>query len=378
MLIGALIIGLLAVTDAKLQADENPPTMEQTEAPQDGVTERGLQPDPGLKQGSAGQPNQLKKIIAPEVIGPPQISAGWTGTCQSSNVGDVTCWDGDGPPYAMKGVSTAKGVSAGVGFEHYHCAILSIGQVVCSSGSRGNPFGGPQSDAVIQGVKNAVTMDLEYGYACILMTPGDVVCTTPGVGALSGSVNPILSGATAIATGTDHACAVVQKGRVYCWGYQTGGQLGPLGNMTGPTPKPVEVPMKLAARSIAAGRLHTCALMEDGTVWCWGFVPVTGPSGTTQLSLDPIPLVGPRSKAIAVAAGGWHTCVLLDSGAVQCWGGGGTGQQPRLIPLKKRARTISAGLVHACVMLEDDTPICWGYAPPNTPYPMGPNWMVVQ
>lgn len=81
--------------------------------------------------------------------------------------------------------------------------------------------------------------------------------------------------------------------------------------------------------SVVAGDAHTCAL-KNGTVWCWG---ANGygqlGNGTTTASSTPVQVSG-ITTATAVAAGGnssiGHSCALLDSGTVQCWGVNSSGQ----------------------------------------------------
>ncbi|MCB9658548.1 MAG: hypothetical protein H6726_12945 [Sandaracinaceae bacterium] len=101
-------------------------------------------------------------------------------------------------------------------------------------------------------------------------------------------------------------------------------------------PGPALAPQgSLRAVAVAAGGLHTCAVLEDGSVRCWGardwgqlgdgdFAPRVGEvvDGVDAPSTA-VPLAGP---ATAVAAGYLHSCALLSTGEVQCWGAGFNGQ----------------------------------------------------
>src|SRR5436190_12467161 len=84
--------------------------------------------------------------------------------------------------------------------------------------------------------------------------------------------------ATAIATGTDHTCALLDDGTVKCWGANLDGELG-LGDKVTRGDGPGEMGDALpavalgagrTARAIATGQNHTCALLDDGSVKCWG------------------------------------------------------------------------------------------------------------
>src|SRR3990172_8896264 len=87
-----------------------------------------------------------------------------------------------------------------------------------------------------------------------------------------------------------------------------------------------ETIVRNGAPPIAAGWYHTCGMMSDGSVKCWG-----GNSsgqlgnGTNIYSSSPVTVSGITS-AIAIAAGGQHSCALLSSGLVKCWGGNSSGQ----------------------------------------------------
>lgn len=85
----------------------------------------------------------------------------------------------------------------------------------------------------------------------------------------------------------------------------------------------------LRAVDVAAGGMHSCALLEDGTVRCWG-ARHWGQLGEGSMGsktgeileglTEPAEAVPLASAAVDIAAGYFHTCAALDTGEVQCWG----------------------------------------------------------
>jgi alpha-tubulin suppressor-like RCC1 family protein len=77
---------------------------------------------------------------------------------------------------------------------------------------------------------------------------------------------------------------------------------------------------------VAAGLAHTCAVLMDGRVQCWGDNQwgELG-DGTFVSSTTPVTASG-ISDAVAVSAGYLHTCARTRSGRVLCWGQNGAGQ----------------------------------------------------
>jgi cysteine-rich repeat protein len=148
---------------------------------------------------------------------------------------------------------------------------------------------------------------------------------------------------------------------------------------------PASLPANTPVTALALGREHSCALFQSGDVVCWGFNDAgqlaTGnnqdwgdQAGETPSALEPIDLGGP---AVALAAGNDHTCALLDDGSVRCWGENERGQlglghtddvgigdtpaQAGPLALGGSAAAIVAGGEHSCALLEDHSVVCWGY-----------------
>ncbi|MCH7698169.1 MAG: hypothetical protein IH865_04455 [Chloroflexi bacterium] len=134
------------------------------------------------------------------------------------------------------------------------------------------------------------------------------------------------SAATSIDAGSQHTCAVVGQGSVKCWGSNTSGQLGD-GTTTQST-TPVELfGLDGGILAVAAGRAHTCALNEMGGVKCWGDNSRAQlGDGTTEGSNTPFDVNGLTNGVVAIASGDTHTCALTDRDDVWCWGEATHGQ----------------------------------------------------
>jgi alpha-tubulin suppressor-like RCC1 family protein len=127
-----------------------------------------------------------------------------------------------------------------------------------------------------------------------------------------------------IGLGSHHTCAVTANG-TYCWGENSSGELGDPSLELHPAPTPLPVD----AISIAAGLSHTCWLTEGGAVDC------IGDNAASQLgadqdavpsSSDPVEAVASGAAAVALGAGAFHTCAVMDDDSLRCWGGNADGE----------------------------------------------------
>ena len=117
----------------------------------------------------------------------------------------------------------------------------------------------------------------------------------------------------------NHTCGVVTGGDVYCWGSNSGGQLGD-GTNEGRL-KPMEVGLSRQVELLSTGSWHNCALMVDGGIKCWGRNE-SGQlgDGTTMNHSTPVDVLGLTSRVVSVSAGYAHTCAVTTDGQVLCWG----------------------------------------------------------
>jgi hypothetical protein len=167
----------------------------------------------------------------------------------------------------------------------------------------------------------------------------------------------------AVAVGLTHACALTSAGDVYCWGASSGGAVGD-GVLEAQDSSRVVPPTKVAglwtrAVDLDAGIGHTCAVLEDGNVACWGNndADVLGPG--TPSSAKPVRVAGVQG-AVEVATSEELTCTRTSSGEVSCWGRGKSAPE-HVTGACARQLTIASGAV--CEIDCAGTLSCWGDLP---------------
>lgn len=192
-------------------------------------------------------------------------------------------------------------------------------------------------------------------------------------------VDGLTSGVSTVVAGQFHTCALTTDGDVKCWGANSEGQLGDGTNDPRNTPVTVDLGVGVTATAIAAGEYHTCAVLDDGGVKCWGRNG-NGQLGNGQTTNSNTPVDvctdGPTCSTLldnitAIAPGQFHTCALNTAGGVQCWGYNVEGQLgddgsiwQSLVPvqvlgLMSGVSSISAGLNHTCAIVSGGAK-CWG------------------
>ncbi|MFZ9697666.1 MAG: Ig-like domain-containing protein, partial [Ilumatobacteraceae bacterium] len=175
---------------------------------------------------------------------------------------------------------------------------------------------------------------------------------------------------TSIESSERQSCAITAQGGVVCWGQNNYGQLGD-GTRTNRA-YPVSVSgISSGAVKLAMNLWHTCAVMADGTVKCWGRNS-WGELGNNSTSDSNVPVtVSGITDAIDIAVSGYATCVGHASGGVSCWGYGGHGElgnttgassllPVRIASISARVTSISADDQTYCATTEDGAAQCWG------------------
>jgi hypothetical protein len=128
--------------------------------------------------------------------------------------------------------------------------------------------------------------------------------------------------ATAVAAGGEHSCALFEGGKVSCWGSNERGQLG-IGTTSLLEPRPHQLVGLEGVTELALGASHTCALLADKSVRCWGDNQRAqlGQQASVQPALSPQPVGDGLLRAEHIVAGGRHTCaVRAIENDVVCWG----------------------------------------------------------
>jgi len=146
---------------------------------------------------------------------------------------------------------------------------------------------------------------------------------------LSDSSGTPLSGVVAIAAGRDHSVAVKNDGTVWTWGNNAHGQLGDNSDATTTRLYPVQVLAGAApltgVRQVAASDVHTVALKTDGTVWAWGGGGSLG-TGDTTPQRTAVQIPGLTAVQAILARGTETSARTLAQRSDGLWGWGDNGQ----------------------------------------------------
>jgi alpha-tubulin suppressor-like RCC1 family protein len=208
----------------------------------------------------------------------------------------------------------------------------------------------------------------QLGNGCIVGV--DCVNSTTPVQVKLSPNGPPLRGVVAIAAGFWHSMAVTSSGQLYVWGDNTYGQLGD-GTHTsrGSTGAP---PFALGSgiRAIAAGWLHSLAVLNDGSVWAWGYNS-NGQLGNGSSASTASPVKVLNGGITKVAAGGYHSLALNLSGMVLAWGHNADGQVgggvfvDSFVPvwqpfIDDSVVDIAAGGFHSLALKNDGSLWSWG------------------
>ncbi len=283
--------------------------------------------------------------IAREPVLSGRLVAGSTHTCKLSSDGAAYCWGGNGQGQGgigelstrirqpMAVATTLRFVRLAAGYVHT-CGLTADGSAYCWGWNGRGELG----DGTTQ-----------------TRTVPSPVATTLRFSTMVGGTGPV-------------TCGVTGTGQAYCWGQNSGGQVGDGTNVDRLTPTAVAAPE--AFRLLTMG-YETCGLAASGRSYCWGNNTFGGLGvGDTLKRAAPTPVAGGVSFA-ALAAGAEFVCGLTPAGVLYCWGQNNYGQlaqgqirqsitTPGLVAGDLRLASLTAGYAHACGLAPDGRAYCWG------------------
>ena len=361
------------------------------------------------------------------------ISLGFNHTCALLDDGSLKCWGnntlgqlGDGTTtFRTTPISVDLGegrTATAVGGGDYHtCAILDdeslkcwgynyYGQTGIPTAHRGDQRGEMGGNLILVDldidkeeeveVGPEITLGLGANHTCAIDDEGTLKCwgnNTAGQLGVAKTSNVTCKDAdgnspgcikvpTMVELGTNrtaiqinsgnaHTCAILDDSSLKCWGSNNSGFLG-IGDPISETENPTDVELGTGrtARALTTKNRHSCVILDNGTLKCWG-ENSSGQlgDGTSTVRRNPTEItLGDGRIATSVSTGGLHTCAILDNGVLNCWGENGQGalgidsntdqSRPTRVTFSgdKTAVAIDIGSYHTCAILDDNSLVCWG------------------
>lgn len=283
-----------------------------------------------------------------------QIASGGYHTCVITGTDkSVKCWGANAiaqlgyqtpstpqpTPQTISGLTGAKAVVAG---DRHSCIITSTDTIKCWGGNSAGQLGVEEADYI------------------------DAVRVTP--------VGPTtLSDVKELAASNRNTCAIVTEGgsdEVYCFGNNTHGQIGKSNLVVG-----YAIPQKVdgltGAKKVTVGEFHTCAINAIDEVHCWGrndFFQIGAPS-SVAMSHTLVKITG-VDGATDISAGGSHTCAILADTTVKCWGANDRAQlganptersaTPLAVSGLTGVKSLAVGGNRSCAITSSGGISCWG------------------
>lgn len=220
-------------------------------------------------------------------------------------------------------------------------------------------------------------------HSCALLSDGRVKCWGsndyeqlgtggggPGVFSLRPKTVNNLENVAAIEAGARHTCAILKDGKVKCWGDNTLGQLGTGKNSAIVAKTAVDVPALSNVKQLALGLDFSCAIAGTD-VLCWGNNSQKQVGVLTSGIVYEPTLIENGIKAEQLTAGNAHACALTPAPDLKtyCWGAGnykqhGKDTQESLLPTLLNGvpafKSIAAGANHTCAVATIGGVVCWG------------------
>jgi alpha-tubulin suppressor-like RCC1 family protein len=299
------------------------------------------------------------------------MAAGDHHTCAAATLGTIQCW-GQNVDRQVNPLLATSFLPTPSSFTAWPVANLA-------AGSRFTILGRPLSDETVTGATDG------WGANDASQLGNIEDFDTSTLAFVSAGPMPL---PVSVAAGVSHSCALAADGTVRCWGSNQFGQLGIGSVAQGPFATPQQVLGVFDAVSIASGPFHTCVVLVDGRVQCWGrndFRQLGDGTTTDRRFATPVPGIS-AGGAVALTLGRTHSCALTPSGGVRCWGRNNQGQlgdtsltdrsSPVFVqqatvfflgqPLLSQSTTLNqivgivAGQTHTCARRVSGRVLCWG------------------
>ena len=258
------------------------------------------------------------------------------------------------------------------------CVVTKVGAMMCfgsnfygqlGDGTSAHSFKATVPSGLGSGVLWAVT---RYSKTCAVRENKGLNCWGRGLAPTPGDVVGATSGVLQVSLGENHQCLLNDQFGVQCWGSNLLGEIGILASATS-VANPVKVEgLDSGVVQIAVGGNHSCALLENGGVKCWGSnnKGQLG-DGTLEQRNTPVDVIGLSDAVLALSLGHNHSCALMKEGGLMCWGNNEYGQlgdgglinrnSPVVVAqLQAGNRALAAGFKHTCAMNKSDIIQCWG------------------
>lgn len=299
-----------------------------------------------------------------------------------------------------------------------NCALMSNKRLKCwGNTSWGINSATPQDYTSLSDIEDLVIFGDNF---CAIRTGGALSCWGSnsygqvGNGLTSSVTTPVLvlaSGVVKVGLSESHACALMADGTIKCWGSNYNLKLGlPDGsqNLLVPTTMTsfgivkdfsvgnkgtcvvrddktvsclgLAFPTNLTTVSkLFPAREAHCALLEDGSLKCWGYndYGLLG-DGTTTASHTIAKTVNFGADTVVdVVSANYRFCATLSSGSIKCWGMNSSGElgdgtrTNRYLPTTLSVVTpasvaqISFGPFDSCALMQNESIRCWGDASAN-------------
>ena len=306
-------------------------------------------------------------------------------TCAVLSDGTVRCWGanshgqlGDGTterratPVTVVGLADVVQVAAGGA---HTCAVVSDGTVSCWGFNAQAQLGFEGSDSPVPlqvpGVEGTVQVSATSHLSCARTPGGDLWCWGGWVPPGEIRTEPVLyddfsaisdSPMVDLSVGWDHFCYAFASGEAYCDGDDGWCQSSPASSLSD------------VAQIDARYWMRTCAILADGTASCWGHCGMTGSGLCAEgqwITCEPLPVAG-LSDVVGISQGQDHTCAVLADGTAWCWGANWVGQlgiddrdvtgsvEPLQVVGLENVVQVSGGTQHTCAVVADGSAWCWG------------------